>query len=348
MMSQSAIEKAPFRRKRAGVRQGGEPGRAWTAAAGADAHLRRRGAQAVVIAATFSATAVSVFWAVASDRQVHVLRSAVEAGAVAATAVFLAAALLYFLAHRYRGWLFHTTSLVARQSVDLFMVLGKLTELRDRETASHTLRVALYALMFAEALDLPASTLVRVVKGALLHDIGKIAIPDHILNKPGPLTAEERATMQTHVERGLSVVAQSSVLADAAPVVAAHHERYDGEGYPLALSGEIVPYEARLFALADVFDALTSRRPYKRALLVEETLVLMASERGSRFDPVLFDRFFQLAPGFAAQMPQQAETLRALLMQRLQPYLDRFIFVEPTNAGASQLLMALRLNSTND
>jgi putative nucleotidyltransferase with HDIG domain len=332
MMSRSGIEQSPA------------VGRAWDAAAGANAHLRRRGRLAAFMAVGFSAA--FAFWLAAGVPQVHCLRSAAEAGVVAATAVILVAAVLYFISQPHRGWRFDTTPLVARQSVDLFMVLGKLTELRDPKTASHTLRVAFYTLMFSEALGLPASSIVRAVKGALLHDIGKIAIPDHILNKPGRLTVEEWATMQTHVANGLAVIARSAVLAEAAPVVAAHHERYDGKGYPLGLGGEVIPYEARLFVLVDVFDALTSIRPYKRAFVIEEALAIMSRERGSHFDPVLFDRFIELAPNLASQLPEQEAALTTLLMDRLEPYLDHFIFVEPTPAGSP--LNCSRSNSYHD
>jgi HD-GYP domain-containing protein (c-di-GMP phosphodiesterase class II) len=114
--------------------------------------------------------------------------------------------------------------------------------------------------------------------------------------------------------------------------VAAHHEQYDGKGYPLGMTAEAIPREARLFALVDVFDALTSARAYKPAYSVEQALATMANGRGSHFDPDMFDRFAQLAPSLAAQLPADGVSLTRLLMDRLSPYLDRVVHLEPVLA----------------
>lgn len=252
-------------------------------------------------------------------------------GAVAFAAVvpMLTAAALYPVLRSRNRWMCHATSVISRDNIELLAVLGKLTELRDGETAGHNLRVTAYALLFAEALGVPQDEVVRTAKGALLHDVGKMVVPDRILAKPGPLTLEERAEMTKHVRHGVEIVSQSEALQDATMVVAAHHEHYDGKGYPLGISGEAIPREARLFALVDVFDALTSARVYKPALSVEAALAQMAGERGSHFDPMLFDRFVVLAPGFVRQLPRDEGRLTALLMDRLLPYLDRFVHLDP-------------------
>lgn len=302
--------------------------RAWaSAAAGADRRLRRRAGLAALAAAAFSAASVFTYCQLASGRGNYGLVNATAAAVVAAAATILAAASFHFALRKQYGWLLEATSLVARHNIDLFMVLGKLAELRNRETACHSLRVALYTVMFAEYLDFSPGSVVRMAKGALLHDIGKFAIPDQVLNKPGSLTVEERAIIQTHVTSGLAVVAQSAVLAEAAPIVAAHHERYDGGGYPMGLSGVDIPCEARLFALADVFDALTSDRPYRSALSVEEALDVMLADRGTHFEPTMLDRFIELVPSIAKQLPQEEQALAAMLTAKLQPYLEHFIFV---------------------
>jgi putative nucleotidyltransferase with HDIG domain len=171
---------------------------------------------------------------------------------------------------------------------------------------------------------------VRATKGALLHDVGKLAVPDHILGKPGPLTPEERTEMEQHVGYGLEIVSQSHFLQEAALVVGGHHEHYDGTGYPSGLKGEAIPREGRLFALVDVFDALTSVRVYKLALGIEEALAIMAGGRGAHFDPALFDRFQEMARDLARRLPQDETALTALLIDRLLPYLDRFVHFEHT------------------
>lgn len=225
--------------------------------------------------------------------------------------------------------LLQAASTISHDNIDLLSVLGKLTELRDGETAGHNLRVTAYTLLFAEALEFLPDEIVRATKGALLHDVGKLVVPDRILQKPGPLTPGERAEMAEHVRYGLEIVSQSNSLQEATPIVAGHHEHYDGTGYPLGLKAEDIPREARLFALVDVFDALTSPRVYKPAYSVEQALATMTDGRGTHFDPVMFDRFAQLAPDFVVQLPKDETGLTQLLMDRLLPYLDHIVHLEP-------------------
>lgn len=230
--------------------------------------------------------------------------------------------------------LLQAVSTISHDNLDFLLLLGTLTELRHGETAGHNLRVTTYTLLFGEAIGLSPDMIVRAVKGALLHDIGKLAIPDRILGKPGPLTPEERAEMEGHVAYGLEILAQSHFLREAAPVVGGHHERHDGTGYPEGLKGDAIPHEARLFALVDVFDALTSPRVYKPAFSIEKALEIMAEGRGRHFDPVLFDRFREIAPDLARCLPAGETELVELLMDRLQPYLDRLILVQPVLDGS--------------
>lgn len=232
---------------------------------------------------------------------------------------------LYLALWRRDRVLFGALAALSRDHVELLAVLGTLTQLRGGDTAGHNIRVTLYALMFSRSLGWPAAQTARLAKGALLHDIGKLAVPDAILEKPGPLTAPERARMADHVRLGVEVVAQSEFLADARPVVAAHHERFDGGGYPHGLAGEAIPLEARAFALLDVFDALISPRVYKAALPVDQALATMAAERGSHFDPELFDRFAAIAAELAARVPSDEKAAGRLLVRMVRPYLDRFL-----------------------
>lgn len=252
--------------------------------------------------------------------------------------------MLYMVARKRENWLFEAASTISRGNIDMWWVLGKLTELRDGETAGHNLRVTLYTLRFAEALELPPAEILRSAKGALLHDIGKLAVPDRILGKPGPLTTAERAEMAKHVQHGLEIISKSHLLRDAALVVGCHHERYDGTGYPSGLKGEAIPREARLFALVDVFDALTSLRVYKAEVGIEKALETMAAGRGSHFDPALFDRFAEIAADLARQLPRDEGALTTLLMDKLLPYLESAVLAAPglaaMNSGPESIALS--------
>lgn len=297
-------------------------------AALAAAHDRSR-RRIVALALTVASASGIGALAYASAASVGSMAGAIEIGVLATTASLLTAMALYPVLRLRNRWLLQAASTISHDNLDLLSVLGKLTELRDGETAGHNLRVTACTLLFAEAVQFSRDEIVRAVKGALLHDIGKLAIPDRILHKPGPLTAEERAEMNKHVRYGLDIVSQSHLLREAMPVVAAHHEHYDGNGYPFGLKAEAIPREACLFALVDVFDALTSSRVYKPAFGVEEALATMAGGRGAQFDPALFDRFKEMVPNLARRLPRNEAELTSLLMDRLLPYVDRLVPVQP-------------------
>jgi HD-GYP domain-containing protein (c-di-GMP phosphodiesterase class II) len=180
-------------------------------------------------------------------------------------------------------------------NLDTLEALGGAIAKRDSDTDAHNYRVTLYSLQLAEAAGLEAERVRTLIKGAFLHDVGKIGIRDHILHKPARLDPEEFRIMQTHVDHGLDIVRRSRWLRDAQAVVGGHHEKYDGSGYPHGISGESIPVEARIFAIADVFDALTSRRPYKEPLPFEETMKILEAGRGTHFDPRLLDLFDGIA-----------------------------------------------------
>ena len=246
------------------------------------------------------------------------LRSVVVAALASGCAIIA----MYPLVEKGEHYIRETASIISHVNIELLSLLGTLTELRGGDTAGHTLRVTVYTMLFAEELKLPRETLLRAVKGALLHDIGKLVIPDSIVRKPGTLTQGERAEMEQHVLRGLEIVSQSELLHAAVKVVEFHHEHYDGTGYPHQVPGEEIPIEARLFALVDVFDALTASRAYKPALSAPEALSLMANERGSHFDPYLFDRFVEVVPCFQGRVPSEEKELKAMLLAQLTRYLD--------------------------
>ena len=185
-----------------------------------------------------------------------------------------------------------TSSLAAREA-EIILRLARAADHRDRDTGDHVVRVAGYARLIAEQLGLPEDQVRIIHLAAPLHDVGKIGIPDQILLKPGQLTSEERALMQQHTDFGEEILGGSNwtLLQVAADIAAAHHERWDGRGYPRGLSGAEIPLASRIVAVADVFDALVSPRSYKRAWSFEEARRYVEGERGSHFDPACVDAF---------------------------------------------------------
>ncbi len=156
---------------------------------------------------------------------------------------------------------------------------------RDEETEEHSQRVKQYTLLIARQLNVPADELEDMSRGALLHDIGKIGVPDAILLKPGRLTDQERALMRKHPEIGYRMIAHIPFLARAAQIVLHHHETFDGSGYPAGLAGASIPLGARIFTVADTFDAITSDRPYRKGQSVEVALAEIKRCSGTQFDP---------------------------------------------------------------
>lgn len=177
-------------------------------------------------------------------------------------------------------------------------VLGKASEFKDQETGSHIARVAHYSRMIARMIGQPESVQETAFHASALHDVGKIGIPDSILLKPGPLDDDEAVVMRSHTTNGHGMLeaAQSSFLLTGAMIALTHHEKYDGTGYPMGLAGEEIPLLGRIVGVADVFDALTTRRPYKEAWSLDDAFELLRSERGKHFDPLLVDAFVYNAP----------------------------------------------------
>jgi putative nucleotidyltransferase with HDIG domain len=177
---------------------------------------------------------------------------------------------------------------------DTLQALGAAIDLRDSETAGHSQRVCRYSLEIARAMGLPEKELRNLARGAYLHDIGKLGVPDGILLKPGPLTADEWTLMRQHVLIGFELVEGIPFLADAAEIVLTHHERYDGSGYPRGLKAQETLMGARIFAVADSFDAITSDRPYRRASSFEDGRQTIGHQAGRLFDPQVVDVFLSI------------------------------------------------------
>ena len=176
--------------------------------------------------------------------------------------------------------------------------LAAAAELRDNETGQHIARVSRYCELIARRLGLPYDRCELLRIASPLHDIGKIAIPDHILRKPGPLSADERRVVETHTEHGHSILAgsQEPLLQLGAEIAWTHHERFDGDGYPRRLAGDAIPLAGRIVAVADVFDALVSDRVYRLALPIDEVVATMQAARGGHFDPDALEALLTAIP----------------------------------------------------
>jgi len=188
------------------------------------------------------------------------------------------------------------TAELAQSQSEVLTRLAQAAEFRDDDTGQHTQRVGRTSALLAQALGLAAEQVTLIGQAAPLHDVGKIAISDLILLKPGKLTDEEFATMRTHAATGAALLSNghSEVVQMAERIAGSHHERWDGKGYPQQLAGEQIPREGRILAVADVFDALTHERPYKNAWPVTEAVAEITRQSGQQFDPQVVEAFLTL------------------------------------------------------
>ena len=187
--------------------------------------------------------------------------------------------------------------------------LGRAAEYKDNETGMHVIRMSHYSKLLGLANGMPEEEADLLLNAAPMHDIGKIGIPDKILLKPGKLDEHEWKIMKTHPQMGADILgSDNSVLLNLARDIAlTHHEKWDGSGYPNGLKGEEIPLHARIVAIADTFDALTTVRPYKHAWLVADAIDLLKQEAGSHFDPELMDKFLSIMPQIIEIKDQYAE-----------------------------------------
>jgi putative nucleotidyltransferase with HDIG domain len=172
--------------------------------------------------------------------------------------------------------------------------LAEIVDHRDPTTYHHSERVSVNATRLAQALGLPSEQIELIEQAAAVHDLGKIGVPDRVLLKPGPLTVDEQETMRQHTALGSEILTRFELFRPGAEIVRHHHERWDGRGYPAGLAGDAIPLGARVVAVADAFDAMTSTRPYREALSVSEALRRIADGSGSQWDPRIVRIFLEL------------------------------------------------------
>lgn len=205
---------------------------------------------------------------------------------------------------------------------EIIFRLALAVEYRDNDTGDHTWRVARYSQIIAEALGLEPNLCHRIYLAAPLHDVGKVAVPDGILLKKGALTADEFSVVRTHTEIGRRILddSASELIQLAAEISEAHHEKWDGSGYPNGLAGPAIPLAARIVAVADVFDALTTVRPYKDALPAEQALRCLEAESAKHFDPECIAAFVSRWQDIVAVRAHAAETRKSAFGRATEPW----------------------------
>ena len=197
------------------------------------------------------------------------------------------------VAERTQQW--KTALSKLEESYDITLeALGDALDAKDAETEGHSKRVTAFTIAIARKMGLSREEIRVIARGAFLHDIGKMAIPDEILNKPGKLTEEETAIMREHCYRGYKIISRIPFLAEAAEIVYSHQERYDGLGYPRGLKGNEIPLGARIFAIADTLDAMRSNRPYRAAQPIEKAREEIRLWSGRQFDPEIVKVFLEM------------------------------------------------------
>lgn len=221
---------------------------------------------------------------------------------------------------QYKG-LKNRNNELLQSNISTLVALGNAIAKRDSDTDAHNYRVTYYSVKIAQKLNLDKHTIQHIIKGAFLHDVGKIGISDNILLKPGKLTEDEFETMKNHVNFGLEIVNDVQWLENATKVIGGHHEKFDGTGYPKGIKGEDIPLEARIFSVADVFDALTSERPYKKPFSLEKSIEILEKDKGSHFDPHVVDIFVEIAHDLHSEVHHRSVAeIREIFEIILEPY----------------------------
>ncbi len=209
----------------------------------------------------------------------------------------------------------HALNQLERSYDETLEALGGALDLKDAETEGHCKRVTAFTIAIAKEMKVDPVLLQQISRAAFLHDIGKMAIPDRILRKPGPLTDDERTVMRTHCEIGYNMLVRIPFLRDAAEIVLAHQEYFDGTGYPRGLAGEGIPLGARIFAVADALDAMISDRPYRSALSIEHARAEIKRCSGTQFDPKAVEVFLSIPESLWAELHESIEAPFRLALQ---------------------------------
>jgi len=241
--------------------------------------------------------------------------SAIKIALIAGLAALLCGAAIYPIVVALSADNARKTLEVLDSHISMMEALGRAIAKRDSDTGAHNYRVAWIAARIGEELGLSGGTMQALIAGSFLHDVGKIGIPDAILLKPGRLDENEMAVMRTHVALGEEIVTGMGWLDGAHEVVAGHHEKWSGSGYPRQLAEEAIPLSARIFAIADVFDALSSKRPYKDPMSFEEVMDILRKDTGAHFDPGVMKVFERIALDIRQKLQDSSENAARQLLE---------------------------------
>ena len=253
----------------------------------------------------------------------QIVSTSLTAALMAALASLLCGLVIYPLVVHLSKDNERKTREVLDSHISMMEALGRAIAKRDSDTGAHNYRVSWIASGIGEQMGLRGSAMQSLIAGSFLHDVGKIGIPDAILLKPGRLDQAEFEIMRTHVSQGEEIVTGMGWLDGANDVVAAHHEKWDGSGYPRHLKGESIPLAARIFAVADVFDALCSKRPYKDPMPFEQVMAILERDAGTHFDPAVIAVFRTLATAMHQRLDGANEDeTRGLLEARLRQHFE--------------------------
>ncbi len=207
--------------------------------------------------------------------------------------------------------------------ISTLISLGNAIAKRDSDTGDHNYRVTYYSIKIAQKLNLSNKQIKSLAKGAFLHDIGKIAISDNILLKPSKLSDKEFEIIKTHTIKGVEIIQNNHWLADTKDIILYHHEKVDSSGYPDGLKGDDIPYNARIFAVADVFDALTSKRPYKKPYSLEKSMKIIKDEAGTHFDVNVVNAFEDIYEKIYYDISNlSSKELEKIFYKIIKPYFD--------------------------
>lgn len=256
-------------------------------------------------------------------QKLQILHNSLTVALMVCLASLLCGAVLYPVVVRLSADNDHKTREVLDSHISMMEALGRAIAKRDSDTGAHNYRVAWIAAGIAEKMNISGKDMQALIAGSFLHDVGKIGIPDAILLKPGKLDAAEMTIMRTHVNQGKDIVTGAGWLDGANDVVASHHEKWNGSGYPQQLEGANIPLSARIFAVADVFDALCSKRPYKEPMGFEATMAILDKDTGSHFDPGVMAVFKPMARVIFDRLANASEDVaRQLLEERVRRHFE--------------------------
>ncbi len=253
----------------------------------------------------------------------QVIHSALTAALMIGLAALLCGAVLYPVVVHLSADNERKAREVLDSHIAMMESLGRAIAKRDSDTGAHNYRVAWIAASVAEKMGVSGGAMQALIAGSFLHDVGKIGIPDAILLKPGKLDDAEMAVMRTHVNQGREIVMGAGWLSGAHDVVASHHEKWNGSGYPQQTKGEAIPLAARIFAVADVFDALCSKRPYKEPMSYEAAMAILDKDTGSHFDPGVMAIFKPMSREFFDRLANiDEQDARTLLEERVRRHFE--------------------------